>query len=51
MEEIDAIDNGVDQYDGEPRYKVTTNLSSRVGHLNPKWNDDVADENVCSLLH
>jgi len=46
MEEIDAIDNGVNQWDGEPRYRVSTTLSSRVGHLNPKWNSKGVDENV-----
>ena len=46
VEEIDAIDNGVNQSDGESRYKISTNLSARVGHLNPNWNDDDADENV-----
>ncbi|XP_075528900.1 MYG1 exonuclease isoform X1 [Dermacentor variabilis] len=39
MEEIDAIDNGINAYDGEPRYRINTNLSSRVGHLNPPWNE------------
>uniref|UniRef100_A0A1E1X978 Putative secreted protein n=1 Tax=Amblyomma aureolatum TaxID=187763 RepID=A0A1E1X978_9ACAR len=39
MEEIDAIDNGVSAYDGEPRYRINTNLSSRVAHLNPPWNE------------
>ncbi|KAM9320955.1 MYG1 exonuclease [Gastrophryne carolinensis] len=43
IEEIDAIDNGVSQYDEEPRYNVTTNLSSRVGHLNPRWNEPDQD--------
>ncbi|XP_048477108.1 UPF0160 protein MYG1, mitochondrial isoform X1 [Rhincodon typus] len=38
VEEIDAIDNGISQCDGEPRYNVTTNLSSRVANLNPAWN-------------
>ncbi|XP_077528776.1 MYG1 exonuclease-like [Haemaphysalis longicornis] len=39
MEEIDAIDNGVNICDGEPRYRIGTNLSSRVAHLNPPWNE------------
>lgn len=38
MEEIDAIDNGIPQFDGEPRYLLTTNLSARISHLNPTWN-------------
>lgn len=40
MEEIDAIDNGISVSDERPRYLVTTNLSSRVSHLNPTWNED-----------
>ncbi|KAL3186471.1 hypothetical protein MRX96_027511 [Rhipicephalus microplus] len=39
MEEIDAIDNGINAYDGEPRYRINTNVSSRVAHLNPAWNE------------
>lgn len=38
IEEIDAIDNGVPIADQEPKYKIRTNLSSRVGRLNPEWN-------------
>uniref|UniRef100_A0A0B7AN06 Uncharacterized protein n=1 Tax=Arion vulgaris TaxID=1028688 RepID=A0A0B7AN06_9EUPU len=44
VEEIDAIDNGINQTDTEPRYRITTNLSSRVNALNPKWNDKSVDE-------
>ncbi|XP_005986186.1 UPF0160 protein MYG1, mitochondrial isoform X1 [Latimeria chalumnae] len=43
VEEIDAIDNGISQWEGEPRYAMTTNLSARVGHLNPRWNDKSQD--------
>lgn len=46
MEEIDAIDNGVAQLDGKPRYAVTTDLSARVGLLNPRWNDPNQDTEV-----
>jgi len=38
--EIDAIDNGINMCDGDTRYKVNTNLSARVGFLNPKWNEE-----------
>ena len=38
MEEYDGIDNGVNQYEGEAKYKITSTISSRVGNLNPKWN-------------
>lgn len=51
IEEIDAIDNGVDQFDGEARYKITTNLSARVGKLNPDWNDDSENENVIAVTY
>lgn len=35
---IDAIDNGVSMYDGDTRYVVHTDLSSRISNLNPDWN-------------
>lgn len=40
VESIDANDNGISQYptDLKPRYKVRTDLSSRVAQLNPPWN-------------
>lgn len=40
MEAVDAVDNGVNQYDTSepPRYAVNTSLPSRVGNLNPAWN-------------
>ena len=40
MEAIDAIDNGVNQWDGDapPKYSNNTHLSARVGSLNPSWN-------------
>lgn len=44
VEEIDAIDNGINQYDGEPRYQISTNISIRVSHFNPQWNEPNADE-------
>ncbi|CAK7335810.1 unnamed protein product [Dovyalis caffra] len=41
MEAIDAIDNGINQYDTDqpPRYVNSTHLSSRVGKLNLDWTD------------
>ncbi|EIE18778.1 metal-dependent protein hydrolase [Coccomyxa subellipsoidea C-169] len=46
MEAIDAIDNGINQWDVDtpPKYMSTTNLSSRVGALNPRWNEDQSSE-------
>lgn len=43
VEEVDAVDNGVSQCDGEARYTVSTTLSARVGHLNPRWNSTSQD--------
>ncbi|KAG7244802.1 hypothetical protein INR49_029821 [Caranx melampygus] len=43
VEEVDAIDNGISQYDGEARYSISTNLSARVSHLNPCWNSKSQD--------
>lgn len=40
VEEVDAIDNGIDISAGELRYRISTNLSVRVGKLNPVWNED-----------
>ena len=39
IEHLDGLDNGIDPYDGNKRYKVSTTLSLRVGYLNPSWND------------
>ena len=39
MEHIDAIDNGISVSDSAPRYHVSSTLSSRVGMLNPSWNE------------
>lgn len=48
IEAIDAIDNGISQYptDIQPRYRLRTDVSSRVGHLNPAWNQSVDSQTV-----
>ncbi len=48
IEAIDAIDNGISQYpkDIKALYKNRTDLSSRVGHLNPAWNQSVDAQTV-----
>ncbi|XP_057375722.1 MYG1 exonuclease-like [Daphnia carinata] len=51
IEEIDAIDNGISTHDGPARYKITTNLSSRIGNLNPKWNETETDEDVSTKFN
>ena len=32
------MDNGVNQYDGEAKYKISSTIGARVGRLNPSWN-------------
>jgi uncharacterized UPF0160 family protein len=39
MEHVDAIDNGISVSDGPLRYQISSTLSSRVGRLNPSWNE------------
>jgi len=48
IEAIDAIDNGIPQYstDIKPRYRARTDLSSRVGHFNPAWNEPFDSQSV-----
>uniref|UniRef100_A0A8I3P0P9 MYG1 exonuclease n=1 Tax=Canis lupus familiaris TaxID=9615 RepID=A0A8I3P0P9_CANLF len=44
VEEVDAVDNGISQWEeGEPRYVLTTTLSARVARLNPTWNQPNQD--------
>lgn len=48
IEAIDAIDNGISQYstDIQPRYRIRTDVSARVGYLNPAWNQSVDSKTV-----
>ncbi|RDB28969.1 hypothetical protein Hypma_015495, partial [Hypsizygus marmoreus] len=50
IEAIDAIDNGISQYpsDIKPKYRSRTDLSSRVGTLNPAWNQPTDSQTVDS---
>lgn len=43
VEEVDAVDNGISQCDGEARYTITSTLGARVSHLNPSWNSKNQD--------
>ena len=46
MEEVDAVDNGVDQFSGENiqrNYKVSSNLGARVSRLQPDWHEEEQD--------
>lgn len=38
IQEIDGIDNGVPMFDGEPVYRISSDISSRVGRYNSVWN-------------
>ncbi|XP_055547116.1 MYG1 protein [Wyeomyia smithii] len=45
--ELDAIDNGVPMFDGEPKYTINSHLSARVARFNPAWNEEaVTDADV-----
>ncbi|KAI9594967.1 metal-dependent protein hydrolase [Syncephalis fuscata] len=48
IEALDGIDNGIQQYPTEiqPAYVDRTHLASRVGRLNPWWNQPNEDMNV-----
>lgn len=48
VEGVDGIDNGISQYPAElePAYQVKTDLSSRVGRLNPSWNEQGVDRDA-----
>ncbi|AYV86709.1 MAG: hypothetical protein Sylvanvirus7_7 [Sylvanvirus sp.] len=45
---IDGIDNGIKQYKegGSPDYVIKTDLSARVGYLNPEWHEQVNEEQM-----
>jgi uncharacterized UPF0160 family protein len=43
IQEIDAVDNGVEVAEGALRYRIRTGLSSRVARLNPAWNEPSSD--------
>lgn len=43
VEEVDAVDNGISQSDGEQRYTISSTISSRVSYLNPQWNSKEQD--------
>lgn len=47
LEEVDAVDNGIEVCDEKRRYKQNTCLSSRVGRLNPRWNEQSDHEDQC----
>ncbi|KAI0001998.1 metal-dependent protein hydrolase [Russula vinacea] len=48
IEALDGVDNGITQYpnDIQPKYRSRTDLSSRVGWLNPAWNEPFDSQTV-----
>ncbi|KAI0078902.1 GAMM1 protein [Panus rudis PR-1116 ss-1] len=48
IEAIDAIDNGISQYDttSPPRYRIRTDVSTRVSHFNPAWNQPADSQTI-----
>jgi len=40
---LDAIDNGISATQETPKYRISTDLSSRVKYLNPAWNETNVD--------
>ncbi|PVG01193.1 Ni-binding urease accessory protein [Serendipita vermifera] len=52
IESIDGIDNGVSAYpsDIKPLYRSRTDVSSRVGYLNPRWNVNASPQEVDALF-
>lgn len=51
---IDAVDNGINQYDTDqpPKYVNNTHLSSRVGRFNLDWTDaDQSSEKENEAFH
>ncbi|KAI6238828.1 hypothetical protein M3Y99_00639700 [Aphelenchoides fujianensis] len=46
VEAVDAVDNGIKQHEGQPRYLTPVSLQSLVEELNPAWNDKQSDPDV-----
>ncbi|SCZ88207.1 BZ3500_MvSof-1268-A1-R1_Chr10-2g02879 [Microbotryum saponariae] len=55
VEAFDGIDNGIAAQSGPSLYKSRTDISSRIGHLNPRWNephsDAILDERFLKASH
>ncbi|XP_057812787.2 uncharacterized protein LOC131026814 isoform X5 [Cryptomeria japonica] len=53
MEEIDAVDNGINQYDTEKpaRYIRNTHLSARISRINPDWMEENTADKEDHLFH
>lgn len=51
IQELDAIDNGVPQFDGEPYYRINSHLSNRVKIFNPSWDEEKTPMQIDELFH
>jgi len=51
FEAIDGIDNGIEVCEGVPRYKEGSDLSSRVGRLNLRWNEEPDKDDMARFEH
>ena len=51
IQEIDGIDNGVPQFDGEPHYRINSHLSNRVKTFNPGWIEEKSPEEIDELFN
>jgi uncharacterized UPF0160 family protein len=53
IQALDGIDNGEAQYPEETKaaYSINTDLSARVGKLNPNWNESSSDEDLQQRFH
>ena len=52
IEAIDGVDNGVNRYPPSltPAYRSKTDISTRVGWLNPRWNVQVSPAEVDQIF-
>lgn len=50
IQELDAIDNGVPQFDGEPHYRINSHLSNRVKIFNPSWDEEKTPMQIDELF-
>lgn len=43
IESVDALDNGINQYEGVAKYQINTNLQHRVNRFNPNFLEEETD--------
>ncbi|GAW81764.1 hypothetical protein, conserved [Plasmodium gonderi] len=50
IESVDALDNGINQYEGIAKYQINTTLQNRVNRFNPNFLDEEANEDERFML-